>query len=99
MLYSQQIKPISYFKDNSAKVITEITATREPMIITQNGEATCVVQDIHSWEQTQQTIALLKILALGRQQVERGECSSAQSVFDELDKDMDGVEGINGTPE
>ena len=62
MLYSQQIKPINYFKDNSAKVIAEIKQTREPLIITQNGEATCVVQDIYSWEQTQQTIALLKIL-------------------------------------
>ena len=46
MSLSEQIKPISYFKDNAAKAITEMTETREPLIITQNGEATCVIQDI-----------------------------------------------------
>jgi prevent-host-death family protein len=84
MRYSQQVKPISYLKDNTAKVVNEITRTREPMIITQNGEATFVIQDIKSWEEGQQTLALLKILALGRGQVERGEFSSAEAVFDEL---------------
>jgi prevent-host-death family protein len=84
MRYSQQVKPISYLKDNTAKVVNDITRTREPMIITQNGEATFVIQDIKSWEEGQQTIALLKILALGRRQVERGEFSSAEAVFDEL---------------
>lgn len=94
MRFSEQIKPISYLKDNTARVVNEITQSREPMIITQNGEATFVVQDIKSWEQTQQTIALLKILALGKQQIERGEFSSADSVFAELDEDMDGIEGM-----
>ncbi|PWF47776.1 type II toxin-antitoxin system Phd/YefM family antitoxin [Massilia glaciei] len=91
MRYSEQIKPISYLKDNTAKVVSEITRTREPMIITQNGEATFVVRDIKSWEQDQETLALLKILALGRQQIEQGEFCSAESVFAELDKEMDGT--------
>ena len=64
MRLSEQVKPISYLKDNTARVNNEITQSREPMIITQNGEVTFVVQDIKSWEQTQQTMALLKILAL-----------------------------------
>ncbi|MEC5218946.1 prevent-host-death family protein [Actimicrobium sp. GrIS 1.19] len=86
MRLSEQVKPISYLKDNTARVINEITQSREPMIITQNGEATFVVQDIHSWEQTQQTMALLKILALGRHQIERGEVAPAAEVFAQLDE-------------
>ena len=89
MRLSDQVKPISYLKDNTARVINEITQSREPMIITQNGEATFVVQDIKSWEQTQHTMALLKILALGRQQIERGEVSSAADVFASLDVDTE----------
>lgn len=88
MLLAEQIKPISYLKDNTAKVVADITRSREPLIITQNGEATFVVQDIKSWEQQQQTMALLKILILGKQQIERGEVHSAESVFAELDADM-----------
>jgi prevent-host-death family protein len=89
MRLSEQVKPISYLKDNTARVINEITQSREPMIITQNGEATFVVQDIRSWEQAQQTMALLKILALGRQQIERGEVTPAAEVLARLDDDDD----------
>jgi PHD/YefM family antitoxin component YafN of YafNO toxin-antitoxin module len=42
------------------------------MIITQNGEAKAVIQDVASYEETQETLALLKLLALGNQDVEAG---------------------------
>lgn len=45
---------------------------REPMLITQNGEARAVIQDVASYEETQETLALLKILALGNREVEVG---------------------------
>jgi prevent-host-death family protein len=99
MLLAQQIKPISYLKDNTAKVVADITRSREPLIITQNGEATFVVQDIKSWEQQQQTMALLKILLLGKQQIERGEVHSAESVWAELDADMADVDAALEMPE
>ncbi len=86
MKLSEQVKPISYFKDNAAKVISDITASREPLIITQNGEATCVVQDIKSFEEIGNTIALLKILAMGRKQIEEGKVRPARKVFAELDR-------------
>lgn len=86
MKLSEQIKPISYFKDNAAKAISDITASREPLIITQNGEATCVVQDIKSYEEERNTIALLKILAMGRKQIAAGKVRPARAVFAELDK-------------
>ncbi len=86
MKLSEQVKPISYFKDNAAKVISDITASREPMIITQNGEATCVVQDIRSFEETSNTIALLKLLAMGQKQIEEGKIRPARKVFAELDR-------------
>ena len=42
------------------------------MVITQNGEAKAVLQDVASFEETQETLALLKILALGQQDVDAG---------------------------
>jgi len=69
MRYSTQIRPISYLKANAAEVLQELTDQRQPMIITQNGEAKAVIQDVATYEQTQETLALLKILALGNQQV------------------------------
>jgi len=72
MRYSTQIRPISYLKANAAQVLQELTDQRQPMVITQNGEAKAVIQDVVSYEQTQETLALLKILALGNQQVAQG---------------------------
>ena len=86
MKLSEQVKPISYFKDNAAKVISDIAESREPLIITQDGKATCVVQDIKSYEEERNTNALLKILALGRKQIADGKVRSARAVFAEWDK-------------
>jgi prevent-host-death family protein len=72
MARATRIKPISYFKANAAEIIQELNEVGEPMIITQNGEARAIVQDIVSYERTQETLALLKILALGEQQVKEG---------------------------
>jgi prevent-host-death family protein len=80
MRYSTQIKPISYLKANAAEVLTHLAAEREPMIITQNGEAKAVIQDLASFEKTQETLALLKILALGNQSVEAGNLKPLASV-------------------
>jgi hypothetical protein len=71
---------ISHFKDNAAKMV-EITRPGAPLIIPRNGEAPFLVQDIKSREQQQQTMALLMILALGKQQIERGEVHLAKDVL------------------
>ena len=84
MKYSTRIKPISYVKANAAELIRELTENREPLIITQNGEAKAVMQDVASYEQDQQTLALLKILALGRRQVEAGRTVPAEEAFRRL---------------
>lgn len=84
MKYSTRIKPISYLKANAAEVVRGLAESGEPMIITQNGEATAVIQDIVSYEQAQETMALLKILALGEQQIREGKTAPAAKVFARL---------------
>ena len=84
MRYSRQIKPISYLKANAAEVLRELEDQRKPLIITQNGEAKAVLQDVASYEEIQETLALLKILALGSQQVERGEVTPLSEVAKRL---------------
>ena len=81
-----RIKPISYVKANAADLIRELKENGEALVITQNGEATAVMQDVASYEATQETLALLKILALGRRQVEEGRTVPADEVFRRLRK-------------
>jgi PHD/YefM family antitoxin component YafN of YafNO toxin-antitoxin module len=51
------------------------------MVITQNGHAKAVLQDAHSHAQTQETLALLKILALGQKKVADGKVMSLEEAF------------------
>jgi prevent-host-death family protein len=88
-----QVKPISYLKSHAAEIVRDITESGEPMLITQNGEAKVVVQDAQSYEDMQQTLALLKILTLGRREIEAGEVIPADDVFAELEQ-MDKDDGI-----
>ena len=86
MKLSDRIKPISYLKAHAAEIVRSLGDRREPLIITQNGEAKGVLQDIDSYEQTQETVALLKILALGSRQIETGQVQPASDVITRLRK-------------
>lgn len=72
MKYSTRIKPISYLKANAAQIVRALAEERCALVITQNGEAKAVMQDVATYEQTQETMALLKILALGKREIEDG---------------------------
>jgi prevent-host-death family protein len=84
MKLSSQIKPISYLKAHAAEIVRNLGEQGEPLIITQNGEAKAVIQNIASYEQTQETMALLKILALGVRQIEDGKVRPAADVINGL---------------
>lgn len=84
MKYSAQIKPISYLKANAAEIVRDLAEQRRPLVITQNGEAKAVIQDVASYEETQDTLALLKILALGNRQIEEGRVAPAKDVIKRL---------------
>lgn len=86
MKLSSQVKPISYLKSHAAEIIKEISESREPMLITQNGEAKLIVMDVKTYEEYEETLALLKALALGNREIEQGKFRPAEEVFAELDK-------------
>jgi prevent-host-death family protein len=85
MRYSTQIKPISYVKSHAAELLDRIAEEREPIVITQNGEARAVLVDIASYEQTQETLALLKVLAIADKEIEAGESVPIEEVLAEYD--------------
>ncbi|MGO2511918.1 type II toxin-antitoxin system Phd/YefM family antitoxin [Marinomonas polaris] len=84
MKLSDQIKPISYLKAHAAEVVRNLSTNMQPIVITQNGEAKAVIQDIKSYEQTQETMALLKMLALGQRQIDEEKVQPAGDVVAKL---------------
>ncbi len=88
MKFSKQIKPISFIKANAAEILEQLDETREPIVITQNGEARAVLLDIRSYEESQETLALLKILAFGKKQVEAGEVHPLSDAISSIRKSI-----------
>ena len=86
MKLSTAVKPISYLKAHASELIRDITNTRQTLIVTHNGEAKVVVQDIRSYERKQETLALLKILARSKQNIKRGKIKTLSETFTSLEK-------------
>ena len=84
MRYSTQVKSISYLKANAAEMLQTLAEAREPVLITQNGEAKAVLQDVVSYEEMQETLALLKLLAMAELDIENGQVKPVDEVFAEL---------------
>lgn len=89
MRYSQAIKPISYLKAHASEVIRDISNNQKTMIITHNGEAKVVVQDIHVYEQTQESLAMLKILAQSSANLSKGNFKPARKAFRDIKARID----------
>ena len=88
MLLQEAIKPISYVKAHAADIIRDAAASRTPIIITQNGEATAVLQDIASYEEIQESLALLKIHAISRKDLEVGHVEPVEQAFADLREEI-----------
>ena len=84
MKLSKAVKPISYIKSHASEVIRELESSGETIVITLNGEAKAVLQGIGQYEKTQESLALLKILALGRKGTEKGKIQPMDEAFAEV---------------
>ena len=84
MKLTNRVKPISRLKAQAADVIDDVTKSKTPVVITVNGEAKAVLQDIASYEETQEALALLKILSLANKDVVAGKVRPLKAAFAEV---------------
>jgi len=91
---SRQIKPISYLKAHAAEIVNNLEKQDEPVVITQNGHAKAVIQGIEKYEETQETIALLKILALGTRQIEEGRVQEPSKLIKRLRERLEPADAL-----
>lgn len=90
MRLSRNIKPISYLKSKTAEVINTVTEKRQSIIVTQNGEAKAVIQDIKSYEETRNAIAMLKMIVQAESEIQKGETSPQRELFQRLETELFG---------
>ena len=86
MKLSESVKPISYLKSHTAEALRDVSENQRTMVITQHGEAKAVLQDIVSYEQTQESLALLKMLAQSSRSIEAGSSKPVKKAFADIRK-------------
>lgn len=84
MKMSESVKPISYFKSHASELVREVVETHQPIVITLNGEAKAIVQDLREYEKMQESLALLKILSLGQKDLDEGRTKPFRSAFADI---------------
>ncbi len=89
MKFSESIKPISYLKTHASEVIRDVSENKKTMVITHNGEAKVVLQDVKVFEQTQEALALLKILALSGKNMKNGRTKPLEKSFKDISIKID----------
>ena len=88
MKLSESVKPISYLKAHASEILREVSNNRKTMIITQNGEAKIVLQDVKIYEEMQESLALLKMLALSTKSKEKKKSKPIESSFNDIRKKL-----------
>ena len=84
MKYSEAVKSLSYFKSHASEVVRDVFDNKKTMIITENGEAKVVLQDVRSYEQLQESLALLKMLALSNKSLQESKFKPAEKAFEDI---------------
>ncbi len=82
----EDIRPVTYLKNQAADVLKQINETQRPMIITQNGEPKAVLQDPVSYEHMRNAISLLKLISQGEDDIKQGKVRSQEDIFSDLEK-------------
>ena len=84
MKMSESVKPISQVKARMSEIVEDIAKTHKKVIITHNGEARAVLQDIESYEELQESLAMLKVLAMSAKSMVEGKGRPVKESFREI---------------
>ena len=71
-------------KAHASEIIRDVVENQTTMIITHNGEAKVILQDIHVYEQLQETLALLKMLAQSKKSQQAGLLKTLDEAFESV---------------
>lgn len=84
MSIAKHTKPISYLKANAAAIAKELKEDGEAYLITQNGEAAMVVQSVKEYEQTQESLAMLKMINQSEKDYKNGDFVTAANAIKQM---------------
>ncbi len=92
MNLTRDITPVAALKTRSAELIRVARESGQPVILTQNGRATAVLQDVESFERQRKALVMLKLVAQGEQDFRRGNVLSDAEAHRRFEACLDELE-------
>jgi len=79
------IIPVSDLRQDAAKILKQLRNNNELFIITQRGRATAVMIGVDAYEKSEHEKEILRLLAKGDREIDRGEGYDLDTVLAEAD--------------
>jgi PHD/YefM family antitoxin component YafN of YafNO toxin-antitoxin module len=80
----EDVKPISYIKTNAADMLDYINDHKNPIIVTQHGEARGILLDVESYQNMVNALSIMKLLQVSEKAIQDGRVYNSEEVFSSL---------------
>ncbi|MDP8257310.1 MAG: type II toxin-antitoxin system Phd/YefM family antitoxin [Candidatus Alcyoniella australis] len=81
MNLKDDVRPITYLKNNTAELVRDVSQDGRTVLITQNGEAKVVVMDVDTYSRWRNALALMKMISQGEADVDAGRVLTQDEAF------------------
>ncbi len=85
MVRIPNIVPITDLRQDATAIVKRVAKSREPLIITQRGRAAAVMVSVEDYEHSRHELELLRLLAKGEKEIEKGKGYDLDTVLAEAD--------------
>ena len=82
----KDIRPISYIKAHTAEMVKQVEEKRNPIVITQNGEAKAVLLDVASYQNLIDAVTLMKVISIGENDFKNGQTVTQKELDGRIDR-------------
>ena len=85
---ASKVVSLSDFKAKASQMLEQITREQRPVVLTQHGSATAVVQDYDSFHRTENALVMLKLMVQGEADIKEGRVTVQRELFSSLRKNL-----------
>lgn len=80
----EDVQPVSEFRQNAARFVQQVRETRRPLVLTQHGKSAAVLLDVEEYERLLDQIDVVRSVAEGLAEIQRGEAMPHEEVVARL---------------
>ena len=90
MKMEQDIRPVTWLRNHTREMLDQVNETRRPLIVIRKGKPQAVIQDMRSYEDARNSLAILSRVLAGERDLREGKTIPQEKAFAEVRKRIRG---------